>query len=79
MLAELPPELRRELDETTLVGNREVIFEVIERIRAHAPAAAESLRVLVENFEIERIGKFLFFSGCFTSVHFLAIMLYVLL
>jgi hypothetical protein len=59
MLAELPPELLRDLDETTLVANREVILKVIERIAEHAPGVAEHLRALVQNFEIERIRELL--------------------
>jgi signal transduction histidine kinase/CheY-like chemotaxis protein len=59
MLAELPPELLKDLDETTLVANREVILEVIDRIREHAPETAEHLRALVQNFEIERIRELL--------------------
>jgi hypothetical protein len=59
MLAELPPELLKDLDETTLVANREVILKVIERIAAHAPETAEHLRALVLNFEIERIREML--------------------
>jgi signal transduction histidine kinase/CheY-like chemotaxis protein len=59
MLAELPPELLQDLDETTLVANREVILKVIERIAAHAPETAEHLRALVQNFEIERIRELL--------------------
>jgi hypothetical protein len=59
MLAELSPELLQDLDETTLVANRKVILEVIERIAAHAPSTAELLRALVQNFEIERIREVL--------------------
>jgi hypothetical protein len=59
MLAELPPELLQDLDETTLVANREVILEVIERIREHAPDTADNLRALVQNFEIDRIRELL--------------------
>jgi CheY-like chemotaxis protein len=59
MLAELPPALLQDLDKTTLVANREAILEVIERIREHAPDAAESLRALVQDFEIERIRELL--------------------
>jgi two-component system sensor histidine kinase EvgS len=57
MLAELRPELLQELDRTTLVANREAILEVIERIREHAPGTANSLRVLVQDFEIEHIRE----------------------
>ena len=59
MLAELPLELRRELDKTTLVANREAIFEVIERIEGHSPDLAHGLRTLVQNFEIDRIRELL--------------------
>jgi CheY-like chemotaxis protein len=59
MLAELPPELFQDLDETTLVANREVILEVIERIREHAPDTADNLRALVQNFETDRIRELL--------------------
>jgi predicted ATPase/CheY-like chemotaxis protein len=59
MLAELPPELLKDLDETTLVANREVILEVIERIKEHAPETAGLMRALVQNFEIERIRELL--------------------
>ena len=59
MLAELPLELLKDLDETTLVANREVILKVIERIAEHAPETAEILRALVQNFEIERIRELL--------------------
>ena len=59
MLAELPPELLKDLDETTLVANREAIVEVIDRIAEHAPDVAKNLRALVQNFEIERIRELL--------------------
>ncbi len=59
MLAELAPDLRQALDETTLVANREAIFKVIERIQDQAPETAAQLRVLVQNFEIERIRELL--------------------
>jgi PAS domain S-box-containing protein len=59
MLAELSPKLLKELDETTLVANRESILEVIDRIREHAPETAEHLRALVQNFEIDRIRELL--------------------
>ena len=63
MLAELPPELRNDLDQTTLVANREAILEVVARIKELAPDMAESLRELVENFEIERIRELLAETG----------------
>ncbi|MDJ0991406.1 MAG: AAA family ATPase [Desulfobacterales bacterium] len=59
MLAELPAALRRELDATTLVANRDAILEVIGRIEAQAPNVSDSLRAFVENFEIERIRELL--------------------
>nr|MDJ0805151.1 response regulator [Desulfobacterales bacterium] len=59
MLAQLPPEMIEALDETTLVANREAILEVIARIREIAPNMAESMQVLVDNFEIERIRELL--------------------
>ena len=55
MLADLPRELLKDLDETTLVANREAVLEVIGRIREHAPETAEILKALVRNFEIDRI------------------------
>jgi len=63
MLAELPPELLKDLDETTLVANKEIILKVIERIEEHAPDTAEHLRALVQNFEIERIRELLADAG----------------
>jgi CheY-like chemotaxis protein len=59
MLAELPPELLKDLDRTTLVANREAILEVIDRIAERAPETAGHLRVLVQNFEIECIRELL--------------------
>jgi CheY-like chemotaxis protein len=59
MLAELPPDLLQDLDETTLVANREVILKVVDRIAEHAPGVAENLRALVQNFEIDRIRELL--------------------
>ncbi|MDJ0811159.1 MAG: transporter substrate-binding domain-containing protein [Desulfobacterales bacterium] len=59
MLAELPPGLRHELDKTTLVANREAIFEVIARIREYSPDMAKGLRTFVDNFEIDRIRALL--------------------
>jgi CheY-like chemotaxis protein len=57
MLAELPPQLLQDLDQTTLVANLKVILNVIDRIQEHAPATAEHLRALVQNFELERIRE----------------------
>jgi len=59
MLAELPQDMLEDLDQTTLVANRTVILEVIERIAEQAPETAKHLRVLVQNFEIERIRELL--------------------
>jgi CheY-like chemotaxis protein len=59
MLAELPPDLLQDLDETTLELNMKAILEVIEDIKEHAPDTAESLRELVQNFEIKRIRELL--------------------
>jgi CheY-like chemotaxis protein len=59
MLAELPPELRVNLDKATLVANRQDILEVIDGIAAHSPSAAELLQELVQNFEIDRIRELL--------------------
>jgi predicted ATPase/signal transduction histidine kinase/CheY-like chemotaxis protein len=57
MLAELPPQLLQDLDQTTLVANRKVILTVIDRIAEHAAETAEHLRALVQNFELERIRE----------------------
>ena len=59
MLNELPADLRHALDETTLVANREAIFKVIDNIQDQTPETAAPLRVLVQNFEIERIRELL--------------------
>jgi PAS domain S-box-containing protein len=59
MLAELPPELLQELREATRALNREAISEVIERIEEHEPDTAESLRVLVQDFQMGRLGELL--------------------
>ena len=63
MLAELPPELLQDLDQTTLVANRESILEVIDRIAEHAPGMAENLRARVHNFELEHIRELLAETG----------------
>jgi signal transduction histidine kinase/CheY-like chemotaxis protein len=59
MLAVLPPKLLQDLDQTTLVANREVILKVIDRIEEHTPETAGKLRALVQNFEIDRIRELL--------------------
>jgi hypothetical protein len=50
MLTELPPDLLKELGETTLVLNHVAILAVIERISEHATDTAKGLRRLVQNF-----------------------------
>jgi len=57
MLAELPADLLQDLDETTLVANRAVILEVIERIAEHAPETAKHLRAFVQNFSFDQTGR----------------------
>jgi len=59
MLAELPPDLSKELDETTLFLNQEAILAVIARIAVNAPETAARLQALVQNFEIQRIRELL--------------------
>jgi CheY-like chemotaxis protein len=59
MLAALPPDLLQDLDDKTLVANREAILKVIERIQEHAPGTAGNLRALVQDFELERIRELL--------------------
>ena len=59
MLADLSPKLLQELNETTLVMDREATLEVIERIEAYAPETAASLRTLVENYQLGRVRDFL--------------------
>jgi hypothetical protein len=59
MLADLPPELLRELSQTTLVMDREATLAVIERIEEIAPETATNLRALVENFQMGRIRDLL--------------------
>ena len=63
MLAELPPELRQELEETTLALNREATLEVIQRIEEHAPDTAAGLRALVKDLEMGRIRELLRDTG----------------
>jgi CheY-like chemotaxis protein len=59
MLAELPPELLQELQETTLALDREATLAVIERIEEYAPETAASLNALVQNFQMGRIRELL--------------------
>lgn len=47
----------------TLVANREIIFELIERLADDSPEPAGHLRALVQNFEIERICELLAETG----------------
>jgi len=47
----------------TLEANREVIFELIERLADNTPETAGHLRALVHNFEIERICELLAETG----------------
>lgn len=63
MLAELPPELLRELDQTTLVLDREATFELIERIAKVNPAVADGLRTLMQNFQTHQIRVLLQETG----------------
>ena len=63
MLAELPPDLRQELEETTLALNREATLEVIERIEEQAPDTAKGLRALVEDLRMGRIRELLGSGG----------------
>jgi CheY-like chemotaxis protein len=59
MLAGLPADLLHDLSEAALVLSMEGIGDVIERIRALAPETAQSLQVLVKEFEMARILKLL--------------------
>jgi CheY-like chemotaxis protein len=59
MLADLPPELLQELNQTTLVADREATLAVIERIEEDAPETAATLRALVQNFQMGRVRKLL--------------------
>jgi signal transduction histidine kinase/DNA-binding response OmpR family regulator len=59
MLAELPPELLQALDETTLALNQQSALQVIDRIQETAPQTAESLRSLVQNFQMGHIRELL--------------------
>jgi CheY-like chemotaxis protein len=59
MLADLPEDLRQELRATTLALDMKAIRAVNDRIEAHAPETAEQLRVLVKNFQIDRIRDLL--------------------
>jgi CheY-like chemotaxis protein/anti-sigma regulatory factor (Ser/Thr protein kinase) len=59
MLAGLPADLLHDLSEAALVLSMEGLGDVIERIRALAPETAQSLQVLVKEFEMARILKLL--------------------
>jgi len=59
MLADLSPKLLQELNETTLVMDREATLEVIERIEAQAPEIAAGLQKLVENYQLGRVRDLL--------------------
>jgi len=59
MLAELPPGLLHELDQTTLSLDREATFELIERIADESPEVAEGLWMLMQNFQTARIRTLL--------------------
>jgi signal transduction histidine kinase/CheY-like chemotaxis protein len=59
MLAELPLELLQELNQTTLVADREETLAVIERVEAQEPETAAGLRTLVENFQMGRVRELL--------------------
>ena len=59
MLGQLPRELLQALRKTTLSLDREATLQVIERIEAHAPETAEGLRILVQDFQMGRLGEML--------------------
>ena len=59
MLAELPPELLQELRKTSLSLDRQAISDVIDRIEPLAPDTAKGLRILLDDFQMGRIGKLL--------------------
>ena len=59
MLSELPPELLAELRQATLMLDRATMAALIERIEAHAPDTAKSLKRLVDGFQLERIRELL--------------------
>jgi len=58
-LAELAPELRRELSETTLMLDMEATLAVIQRIEAAAPDVARPLRKLAREFRVQQIRDLL--------------------
>ena len=59
MLAELPPELLRDLRDATLALDRGAVFAVIERIEPLALDTAKGLRTLMDNFQIGLIRDLL--------------------
>jgi len=59
MLTDLPLELLQELDQTTLVADREATLVVIGHIEKIAPETATSLRSLVVDFRMGRIREIL--------------------
>ena len=59
MLADLPPRILRDLDETSLALDLDAIQEVIERIAEQAPDTARQLQALAQDFEFARIRELL--------------------
>jgi len=59
VLAELPPELLQELQETTLTLDREATLQVIMRIEDQFPEVATGLREMVQNFQMGRLRELL--------------------
>ena len=59
MLADLPPGILRDLDETSLALDLNAIQEVIERIAEQAPDTARQLQALAQDFEFARIRELL--------------------
>jgi CheY-like chemotaxis protein len=59
MLTGLPPDLLRDLDETTLALNREAALEVIARIAGRAPEVAAGLKELVDNYQMVELRDLL--------------------
>jgi signal transduction histidine kinase/ligand-binding sensor domain-containing protein/CheY-like chemotaxis protein len=59
MLAKLPPQILKDLDETTLALDMDAIEEVIERIAELAPETARQLLALAEDIEIAHIRTLL--------------------
>ena len=59
MLADLPEELLRELQKTSLSLDRQAIFAVIDRIEPLAPDIAKDLRTLLNDYQMGRIRDLL--------------------